>query len=58
MYQPRYEDFSQICRFCVMQSTDLNPLFTADNEQLTKTLGKMVDLCLGVKVSDIHKFLP
>lgn len=57
MYQPRYEDFSQICRFCVTQSTDLNPLFDADNVQLTKTLGIMIDLCLGVKVSRIHNYL-
>lgn len=56
MYQQslRVEDFPNICRFCLAErsvETVLNPLFDAKNVSLTKTLTKMVDTCLGLKVN-------
>lgn len=58
MYQQNisYEDFSNICRFCLATksaTTILNQLYDDNNMELTKKLGEMIYDCLGIKVSRI-----
>lgn len=48
-----YEDFHQICRFCLTHKSPdcvLNPLFHDANAELTNMLGEMISACLGIQV--------
>lgn len=59
MYQQAisYEDFQNICRFCLSKGSaenNLNSLYDEKNVSLSKTLSLMVQACLSIQVFNFN----